>query len=46
MCLSGDDVLKVTPVPMPNTKVKLQRAESTAREAVWEDRLLPGSLVH
>ena len=35
-------LLMVTPVPIPNTKVKRQEAESTAREAVWEGKLLPG----
>jgi len=35
---SGDDGLKVTPVPIPNTKVKLQSADSTAGEALWEGR--------
>ena len=35
-------LLMVTPVPIPNTKVKHQEAESTAREAVWEGKLLPG----
>ena len=31
-----------TPVSIPNTKVKLSEAESTAWEAVWKGRLLPG----
>ena len=31
-----------TPVPIPNTKVKHLEAESTAWEAVWEGRWLPG----
>ncbi len=35
-------LLMDTPVPIPNTKVKHQEADSTAREAVWEGRLLPG----
>ena len=29
-----------TPVPMPNTEVKLTNAESTWLEAAWEDRKL------
>ena len=33
--------LKVTPVPIPNTMVKLQGADGTARATVWESRLLP-----
>ena len=36
-------VLKVTPVPIPNTTVKLQDADGTAGEALWESKLLPGS---
>lgn len=36
--------LKVTPVPIPNTMVKLQRADGTARATVWESRLLLGQL--
>ena len=35
-------LLMDTPVPIPNTKVKHQEADSTARAAVWEGRLLPG----
>ena len=38
---SGDDGLKDTPVPMPNTEVKLQRAESSWGIAPCEDRALP-----
>ena len=37
----GDDGLKDTPVPMPNTEVKLQRAESSWGIAPCEDRTLP-----
>ena len=29
------------PVPIPNTEVKLMRAENTWREAAWKDRSLP-----
>ena len=39
--VSGDYGLKVTPVPIPNTKVKLQSANGTAGEARWESRSLP-----
>ena len=39
---SGDDGLKVTPVPIPNTKVKLQCADGTAGVTLWESRLSPG----
>ena len=39
---SGDDDMKVTPVPIPNTKVKLHGANGTAGEALWESRKLPG----
>ena len=35
-------LFKVTPVPIPNTKVKLLEADGTARAAVWESRWLPG----
>ena len=36
--------LKVTPVPIPNTMVKLPGADGTARATVWESRLLLGQL--
>ena len=39
---SGDDDVKVTPVPIPNTKVKLYSADGTARETVWKSRSSPG----
>lgn len=32
---------KVTPVPIPNTMVKLLGADGTACASVWESRLLP-----
>ena len=35
---SGGNGLKVTPVPIPNTKVKLQSANGTAGVALWESR--------
>ena len=31
----------VTPVPIPNTTVKTEAAESTILATVWEDRWLP-----
>ena len=34
--------LRVTPVPIPNTKVKPYRADGTAGAALWKSRLLPG----
>ena len=36
----SDNSYKDTPVPMPNTEVKLTNAESTWLEAAWEDRKL------
>ena len=36
----SDNSYKDTPVPMPNTEVKLVNAESTWLEAIWEDRKL------
>ena len=35
---SGED----TPVPIPNTEVKLSCADGTAWVTVWESRELPG----
>ena len=39
----GDYSLKDPPVLIPNTEVKLQRAESTCRVTCREDRSLPHS---
>ena len=36
--VSGDDALMVPPVPIPNTAVKHQEAESTWLETAREDR--------
>ena len=36
----SDNSYKDTPVPMPNTEVKLVNAKSTWLEATWEDRKL------
>ena len=33
---------KVTPVPIPNTEVKLLWADGTAGATLWESRTLPG----
>lgn len=35
-------LFRVTPVPIPNTKVKPKKANGTAWVTVWESRLLPG----
>ena len=37
----GDDYAEVTPVPIPNTEVKLCSADGTWREAARESRSLP-----
>ena len=39
---SGGYGMKVTPVPIPNTKVKLQCADGTAGVTLWESRSSPG----
>ena len=36
--LAGVDDGEVPPVPIPNTEVKLGRAENTWLETAWEDR--------
>ena len=33
---------EVTPVPIPNTEVKLFRADGTVGATLWESRMLPG----
>ena len=38
---SGDNSEEVTPVPIPNTVVKLLSADDTWWEAAWESRTLP-----
>ena len=38
----GDYGGEVTPVPIPNTVVKLSRADGTAGVTLWESRSLPG----
>ena len=42
----GGNSCEDTPVPMPNTEVKLTNAESTWLEAAWEDRKLPNKMRH
>ena len=37
----GGNSEEETPVPIPNTEVKLFSADGTAREAVWESRTPP-----
>ena len=37
----GDDEIEGTPVPIPNTEVKLYDAENTYAEKLWEDRGSP-----
>ena len=37
----GDDSMKDTPVPIPNTEVKLHYADGTRRETSRETRKLP-----
>ena len=34
----GENDAEVPPVPIPNTEVKLDRAENTWLETTWEDR--------
>ncbi len=41
MNISGSDGKEVTPVPIPNTEVKLFSADGTARDSLWESRTLP-----
>jgi hypothetical protein len=39
---SGDDVEEAIPDPIPNSEVKLFRADGTARARAWESRSSPG----
>ena len=41
----GGNSEEVTPVPIPNTEVKLFSADGTARETVWESKTPPENLV-
>jgi hypothetical protein len=38
----GDDIEKAIPDPIPNSEVKLLRADGTAQTPVWESRTSPG----
>jgi hypothetical protein len=38
----GGDIEKVIPDPIPNSEVKLFRADGTAQTPVWESRTPPG----
>ena len=40
--IPGDNNGEVTPVPIPNTEVKLSSADGTRTERSWESRSLPG----
>jgi hypothetical protein len=40
--ISSDDGEKATPVPIPNTMVKLLSADGTAWETKWKSRTLLG----
>jgi hypothetical protein len=40
--MPGDHSREETPVPIPNTEVKLPRADGTARVTVWESKASPG----
>ena len=39
--ICGDNSEEVTPVPIPNTEVKLLSADDTWWETAWESRSLP-----
>ena len=39
--LTGADGDEATPVPIPNTEVKLISVENTWLETAWEDRAMP-----
>ena len=41
LCLAGVNGDEVTPVPIPNTEVKLISVENTWLETAWEDRAMP-----
>ena len=43
--LSGDHSGEVTPVPIPNTEVKLPCADGTAADRRWESRTSPDSFI-
>ena len=41
ICHCGDNIVQGPPVLIPNTEVKLHRADGTVRDTVWESRTLP-----
>ena len=41
LLISGDNSEEDTPVPIPNTEVKLFSADDTWRATAWESRTLP-----
>ncbi len=43
---SGGHSEEETPVPIPNTEVKLSSADGTARATEWESRTLPGKFIY
>jgi len=45
MFFPGGNSGEATPVPIPNTEVKLARADGTAGASLWESRTLPGYLL-
>ncbi len=42
MQFSGGNGREETPVPIPNTEVKISSADGTAWATVWESKTLPG----
>ena len=40
--VSGGNIEKAIPDPIPNSEVKLLGADGTARATLWESRTLPG----
>ena len=44
--LPGGHSGEETPVPIPNTVVKLSSAHGTARVTLWESRSLPGNFFY
>jgi hypothetical protein len=44
--MPGDHSREETPVPIPNTEVKLPSADGTARVTVWESKSSPGFLLY
>ena len=44
--IAGANGDEVTPVPIPNTEVKLISVENTWLETAWEDRAMPASIFY